>query len=115
MIGKIVTKNLEMKSNLECDFKLFYTKNNEKSKGENGMNESVHFTLYELSRRKQQGASFFVETQLQQWKNKRERKNIGFPLLSFFFELLELFLDSKERVRLFVKLRENEEEVFLVE
>ena len=52
---------------------------------------------------------------MQQWKNKRERKNIGFPLLSFFFELLELFLDSRGRVRLFVKLRENEGEVFLVE
>ena len=74
------------------------------------MNESVYFTLYELSRRKQQGTSFLVETQLQQWKNKRERK-IGFPLLSFFFELLE-FLNSKERMRLFVRLREDEEEVF---
>ena len=60
---------------------------------------------------KQQGTSFLVETQLQQWKNKRERK-IGFPLLSFFFELLE-FLNSKERMRLFVRLREDEEEVFV--
>ena len=74
------------------------------------MNENVHFTLYELSRKIQQGISFLVETQLQQWKNKRERK-IGFPLLSFFFELLE-FLSSKERIRLFVRLREDEEEVF---
>ena len=73
------------------------------------MNERVYFTLYELSR-KQQGTSFLVETQLQQWKNKRERK-IGFLLLSFFFELLE-FLSSKERMRLFVRLREDEEEVF---
>ncbi|KAL5555318.1 hypothetical protein UlMin_037554 [Ulmus minor] len=40
----------------------------------------------------------------------RERK-IVFPLLSFFFELLE-FLSSKERTRLFVRLREDEEEVF---
>ena len=47
---------------------------------------------------------------MQQWKSKRERK-IGFPLLSFFFELLEL-LNSKERMRLFVRLREDEEEVF---
>ena len=47
---------------------------------------------------------------MQQWKNKRERK-IGFLLLSFFFELLE-FLSSKERMRLFVRLREDEEEVF---
>ena len=75
------------------------------------MNENVHFTLYELSRKIQQGISFLVETQLQQWKNKRERK-IGFPLLSFFFELLE-FLSSKERIRLFVRLREDEEEVFV--
>ena len=52
-----------------------------------------------------------METQLQQWKNKRERK-IGFLLLSFFFELLE-FLSSKERMRLFVRLREDEEEVFV--
>ena len=71
------------------------------------MNERVYFTL---SRRKQQGTSFLVETQLQHWKNKRERK-IGFLLLSFFFELLE-FLSSKERMRLFVRLREDEEEVF---
>ena len=71
------------------------------------MNERVYFTL---SRRKQQGTSFLVETQLQQWKNKRERKQ-GFPLLSFFFELLE-FLSSKERMRLFVRLRDDEEEVF---
>ena len=75
------------------------------------MNENIHFTLYELSRKIQQGISFLVETQLQQWKNKRERK-IGFPLLSFFFELLE-FLSSKERIRLFVRLREDEEEVFV--
>ena len=74
------------------------------------MNESVYFTLYELSRRKEQGTSFLVETQLQQWKNKREKK-IGFPLLSFFFELLE-FLSLKERMRLFMRLREDEEEVF---
>ena len=74
------------------------------------MNENVHFTLYELSRKIQQGISFLVETQLQQWKNKRERK-IGFPLLSFFFEFLE-FLSSKEGMRLFVRLREDEEEVF---
>ena len=47
---------------------------------------------------------------MQQWKNKRERK-IGFPLLSFFFELLE-FLSSKEGMRLFVRLGEDEEEVF---
>ena len=79
-------------------------------KEKNTMNESVYFTLYELSRRKQQGTTFLVETQLQQWKNKRERK-IAFPLLSFFFELLE-FLSSKERMRLFVMLREDEEEVF---
>ena len=65
--------------------------------------------MYELSGRKQQGTSFLVETQLQQWKNKRDRK-IGFPLLSFFFELLE-FLSSKGRMRLFVKLA-DEEEVF---
>ena len=74
------------------------------------MKESVHFTLYELSKRIQQGISFLVETQLQQWKNKRERK-IGFPLLSLFFELLE-FLSSKEGMRLFVRLREDEEKVF---
>ena len=74
------------------------------------MNESVHFILYELSRRKQQGASFLVETQLQQWKNKRERK-IGFPLLLFFFELLE-FLNSKRRMGLFERLGNDEEEVF---
>ena len=54
---------------------------------------------------------------MQQWKNKRERKQ-GFPLLSFFFELLEFFfellefLSSKERMMLFVRLREDEEEVF---
>ena len=77
-------------------------------KEKNNKNRSVHFTLYELSRRKQQGTSFLVETQLQQWKNKRERK-IGFPLLSFFFELLE-FLSSKGRMRLFVRLREDGEE-----
>ena len=41
----------------------------------------------------------------------RERGKIGFLLLSFFFELLE-FLSSKERMRLFVRLREDEEEVF---
>ena len=88
-------------------FNILFTKNNEESKKKNNMNERVYFTL---SRRKQQGTSFLVETQLQQWKNKRERK-IGFPLLSFFFELLE-FLSSKERMRLFVRLREDEEEVF---
>ena len=93
MIGKIVTRSLEMEVNLEYDFNIFFTKNNEESKRENCMNENVHFTLYELSRKIQQGISFLVETQLQQWKNKRERK-IGFPLLSFFFELLE-FLSSK--------------------
>ena len=71
------------------------------------MNESVHFTLYKLSRRKQQGTSVLVETQLEQWKNKRERK-LGFALLSFFFELLE-FLSSKGRMRLFVKLGDDEE------
>ena len=47
---------------------------------------------------------------MQQWKNKRKRKQ-GFPLLSFFFELLE-FLSSKEIMRLFVRLREDEGEVF---
>ena len=47
---------------------------------------------------------------MQQWKNKRERKQ-GFPLLSFFFELLE-FLSSNERMRLFARLRDDEEEVF---
>ena len=47
---------------------------------------------------------------MRQWKNKRERK-ICFPLLSFFFEFLE-FLSSKEIMRLFVRLREDEEEVF---
>ena len=41
----------------------------------------------------------------------RERGKIGFLLISFFFELLE-FLSSKERMRLFVRLREDEEEVF---
>ena len=66
MTGKIVTKSLEVKSNLEYDFNIFFTKNNEESKRENCMNESVHFILYELSRRKQQGTSFLVETQLQQ-------------------------------------------------
>ncbi len=41
----------------------------------------------------------------------RERGKIGFPLLSFFFELLE-YLRSKGRMRLFVRLRDDEEEVF---
>ena len=91
---------------------ILFTKIKKDLKEKNTMNESVHLTLYELSRRKQQGTSFLVGTQLQQWKNKRERKKICFPLLSFFFELLELFLDSKGRVRLFVRLREDEEEVF---
>lgn len=90
---------------------VLFTKNNEELKKKNIMNESVYFTLYELSRRKQQSTSFIVETQLQQWKNKRERK-IRFPLISFFFELFE-FLSSKERMRLFVRLREGEEEVFV--
>ena len=66
MIGKIVTRSLEMESNLEYDFNIFFTKNNEESKRENTMNESVHFTLYELSRKKQQGTFFLVEIQLQQ-------------------------------------------------
>lgn len=79
-------------------------------KEKNIMNESVHFTLYELSRRKQQGTFVLVETQLQQWKQKRERK-IGFPLFSFFFELFE-FLSSKGKVRLFVKIGEDEKDVF---
>ena len=52
MIGKIVTRSLEIESNLEYDFNIFFTKNNEESKRENAMNESVHFTLYELSRGK---------------------------------------------------------------
>ena len=110
MIGKIVTRSLEMEINLKYDFNIFFIKNNEESKRENAMNESVHVTLYELSRRKQQGTSFLVETQLQQWKNKRERK-IDFPLLSFLFELLE-FLNSKGRMRLFVRLGDDDEEVF---
>ena len=81
MIGKIVTRSLEMEINLEYDFNIFFTKNNKESKRENGMNKSVHFTLYELNRRIQQGTSFLVETQLQQWKNKRERGKYVF--LSF--------------------------------
>ena len=95
-----------MESNLEYDLNIFFTKNNKESKIENTMNESVHFTWYEFSRRKQQCTSFLVKTQLQQWKNERECKR-GFPLLLFFFELLEL-LSSKERMRLFVRLRDEE-------
>ena len=89
---------------------IFFTKNNEESKKKNTMNERVYFTLYELSRRKQQGTSFLVELNCNNGRT-RERGKIGFLLLSFFFELLE-FLSSKERMRLFVRLREDEEEVF---
>ena len=39
MIGKIVSRSLEMESNLEYDFNIFFTKNNEESKRENAMNE----------------------------------------------------------------------------
>ena len=44
-------------------------------------------------------------------EEQEREKNRLFPLLSVFFELLE-FLTSKERIRLFVRLREDEEEVF---
>ena len=74
MIGKVKSRSLDMESNLEYDFQHTLYQNNEESKKKNNMNERVYFTLYELSR-KQQGTSFLVETQLQQWKNKRERKN----------------------------------------
>ena len=74
------------------------------------MNESIYFTLYELSRRKQQGTSFLLEFNCNNGRT-RERGKIGFLLLSFVFELLE-FLSSKEGMRLFVWLREDEEEVF---
>ena len=52
MIGKMVTRSLGIESDLEYDFNIFFTKNNEESKSKNGMNESIHFTLYELSGRK---------------------------------------------------------------
>ena len=42
---------------------------------------------------------------------EQEREENRFSYFSFFFELLE-FLSSKERMRLFVRLREDEEEVF---
>ena len=72
-------------------FNLLFTKIMKNLKEKNTMNESVYLTLYVLSSRKQQGASFLVGTKLQQWKNKKERNKMGFPLLSFFFELLEFF------------------------
>jgi len=86
---------------------IFFTKNNEESQKENNMNERVYFTL---SRRKQQRTSFLVELNCNNGRT-RERGKIGFLLLSFFFVFLE-FLSSKERMRLFVRLREDEEEVF---
>ena len=80
-----------------------------KIRKKNNMNERVYFTLYELSR-KRQGTSFLVELNCNDGRT-RERGKIYFLLLSFFFELLE-FLSPKERMRLFVRLRDDEEEVF---
>ena len=96
IIGKIATRRLEVGNQFRIWFLTYFSPKSWRIYKKNTMNESVHLTLYVLSSRKQQGASFLVGTQLQQWKNKRERKKIGFPLLSFFSELLEFFWVLKE-------------------
>ena len=74
-------------------------------KEKNNRNESVHFTLCELSGRKPQDIYFLVKLNCNNGRTRERGNKIGFPLISFFFELLS----SNRGMKLFVRPREDEE------